>query len=83
MLVTVGATSTVIIAPGSVNKTAIILNNSANTMYLEVGAAATTAAGFPIAQNGGSVTIPAEITRQGINGIVAAGSNEARVLFGV
>ena len=75
--VTVGSTSTTILASNTSRKSAVIVNDSDETIYLKLGSGATSNSGIRINANGGSATITKYTGI--ITGICASGSKVAVV----
>ncbi len=78
--VTVGATSTAILAAHPKRLTATIVNDSNEPIYVSTGGAAVVGQGIRLNANGGSYEIHAQNIYYGaINGICASGSKDVSI----
>lgn len=85
-VVTVGATTTQIVAANANRKYLLLINDSDENIYLKLGAAGVINAGIRLNANGGSYemfAIVGNIYTGAINGICASGSKKLLVTEGV
>jgi len=78
--VTVGSTSTQILAANSRRRTAVIINDSDEVVYVSLGSAAVMNSGTRLNPNGGVLSIGAEDDYNGpVAGICASGNKNVTV----